>query len=238
MKWIKAGFHFAYYALAKMGLSIPQKYNWHGVWVERAEKVDAEHAEAIDGRPNEDEINAISAVNQQIYQLGLLTIGGAWLDVGVGSGIMHSSLKESQPYPTWSIACDYSFPSLCYCKKAHNITVVNCSADHLPFSSASFDFILFYSVSQYLSGHQNFLAIITEFERVLKPGGAILIGDVLPCETLRFKYFNPRWFFPDFKRVKRDIHELGLNIVAIPQPLCAPYRDHRMDWVFRKNGRN
>jgi SAM-dependent methyltransferase len=45
--------------------------------------------------------------------------------------------------------------------------------------AASFDLIVFHSVSQYLSGEE-FDAIATQFRRLLKPEGVFLIGDVVP----------------------------------------------------------
>jgi SAM-dependent methyltransferase len=45
--------------------------------------------------------------------------------------------------------------------------------------AASFDLIVFHSVSQYLSGEE-FDEIATQFRRLLKPEGVFLIGDVVP----------------------------------------------------------
>lgn len=235
MRLIRTFLHLASYALVKVGVSMPQRYNWHDVWAERGEKVDCAHVETVDGRPSEDEINAIAAVKEQLTRLNLFPKEGMWLDVGVGSGLMHYSLlKENQPNTTVSIGCDYSHPSLRYCKNTYQLPVANCSAEHLPFSSGCFDFILFYSVSHYLSGHKNFLTIITEFERVLKPGGAILVGDVLTYKKLQLRHFNPRWFYPDIKKIRRDIHKQNLDIIVVPQPECAPYHNQRVDWVLKK----
>lgn len=237
MRLIRVFYIFVGYALVKAGWSLPNRYNWHGVWSERGKKVDCTHVASVDGRPSEDEINAVNAVIQQITRLDLLRTDGMWLDVGVGSGLMHSLLKEKSAKSTVSICCDYSLPSLCFCKKTHALSVVNCSAEKLPFSSACFDFILFYSVSHYLSRHKNLLAVITEFERVLKPGGAILVGDVLSFQELHFEHFNPNWYYPNFRKVKRDIQKLSLDITAVRQPECAPYRAQRVDWVITKSGK-
>lgn len=240
MRLFKGIIHRIYFILTKMGVSIPKKnFDWRGLWTERGEKaqIDANHFETIDGRSNGDEINAIEAVNQQIAQLSLLPKGSKWLDVGVGSGLMHSSLKMRNPEPSLSIGCDFSLPSLRYCKNTNSLTVINCSADQLPFRTECFDFILFYSVSHCLSGHKKFITVLTEFSRVLKPGGAILVGDVPAYEILRYKHFSSRWFFPSIKKVRRDIRRLGLDVAVVDQPACAPYRDQRTDWVLTKVGK-
>lgn len=235
MKLIRVFFYLINYVLVKTGQSRPQRYNWHDVWVQRGSKADSSHVEILDGRPNQDEMNAMAAVNQQLTRLSFLPTMGKWLDIGIGSGVMHNMLKTSHPDTEGSIGCDYSYPSLCYCKKTYALPVVNCSAEHLAFHSECFAAILLYSVSHYMSGHKNLMAVITELERVLKPGGIILIGDVLSYEKLSLNHFNPRWFFPNFKKVKRDIRKLDLDITILPQPMCAPYRDQRVDWVLLKS---
>jgi len=233
MKYFALFRHLISFSLVKMGYSIPRKFDWQKIWSDRGGNVEDNCPETIDGRPNEDEINAISAVERQLTQFDLLLPTGTWLDVGVGSGVMHSSLKKKFPVSV-SVGCDYSYPSLYYCSEKHGFPVLNCTAEQLPLSSSSIDFILFYSVSHYLKNHKSFLEIIAEFERVLKPGGKILIGDVLSYEVLSYKHFNPRWFYPNAKKVKRDIRKLGLSIKIVPQPEYAPYCDQRVDWILKK----
>jgi len=223
----------ACFALVKMGISIPQRFDWQGIWSNRGQNAEDSHPEIIDGRPSEHEINAISAVEQQLMQLEFISSTGTWLDIGVGSGLMRFSLQKKFPMAV-SIACDYSYPTLSYCKSKYDCPVVNCVAEHLPICTESIDFILFYSVSHYLQGHKDFLEVIREFGRVLKPGGVALIGDVLSYVLLSFEHFNPRWFFPNLRKVKRDIKDLDLIIDIVPQPEYAPYRDQRVDWLVRK----
>ncbi len=46
----------------------------------------------------------------------------------------------------------------------------------------AFDLVVLHSVSQYLSGKE-FDSIATQFHRLLKPGGVLLIGDVVPPDV-------------------------------------------------------
>jgi SAM-dependent methyltransferase len=63
-------------------------------------------------------------------------------------------------------------------KRTPNIAVV--SPEKVAAMPAhSFDFVVFHSVSQYLTGEE-FNAIATQFHRLLKPEGLLLIGDVVP----------------------------------------------------------
>jgi SAM-dependent methyltransferase len=195
MKWLQASVSYSSYVLVKLGFSFPFRFDWRDIWAERGMKAEDDHAELVDGRPRSDENQAILAVTEQIRELNLLPAGSIWLDVGIGSGQMHLSLLAVSNDIT-SIGCDYSFPSLRYCKENVDVPLVACLAQYLPFRTGQFDFILFYSVSHYLPGNAAPLAVIAEFKRVLKPGGAILIGDCLSYRTLTRRHFNPRCFFP------------------------------------------
>jgi ubiquinone/menaquinone biosynthesis C-methylase UbiE len=98
------------------------------------------------------------------------------LDVGGGVGLFAHELQSRFKS---IVTTDISLGMASDGRKMHpdGIFFV-CSAAALPFSSSSFDRLLCYSVFHYLQERSHVKKVLSEFSRVVKNGGMILIGDV------------------------------------------------------------
>ncbi len=130
------------------------------------------------GRPQSDENWRALAfdVNKKLQ----LNESERLLDVGCGSGLLLSHLAQNCA----SIAgIDYAEAMV---KKAKTLLPqgeFHCGeANQLPFATNSFDKLLSYSIFHYFPSEQYALDVINEMIRVVKPGGMILLGDLLDAE--------------------------------------------------------
>lgn len=94
---------------------------------------------------------------------------GKCLEVGAGTGIISQALVKAGHDVT---ATDIA-PKMAEIITKKGIKAVVCDAEKLPFPDASFDTVLASEMLYYLDRPQEFLL---EAERVLKPGGVLLIS--------------------------------------------------------------
>jgi methionine biosynthesis protein MetW len=94
------------------------------------------------------------------------------LDIGCGPGIIAYSIKTKLGAQVFGVDCDSTFIEQ---TKSKGLTVYNCNleADKLPFSNASFDYVLCIEVIEHLSKPENCLS---EISRVLKPKGELILS--------------------------------------------------------------
>ncbi len=101
------------------------------------------------------------------------------LDAGCGTGGMMEVLRARQP--GWKLAgLDYSPHAVAYTRQRGFEDVVQGSVDALPFANESFDAV--YSLDVLYIGQVDEGRAMTEFARVLKPGGLFLMN--LPAFNL------------------------------------------------------
>ena len=110
--------------------------------------------------------------------------GGDVLEVacGVGTGLGYLLQKGARSV----VGGDISRPLLSAAASNHKagVRLLQLDAQILPFTAASFDVLLLYEALYYISNHD---LVVAEAERVLRPGGHILICSV-NCE---WSDFNP-----------------------------------------------
>ena len=223
------------FLLVKAGIPVVFKGDWRYVWESRGEEVNLSGVASLaDGRPPDDTARTCSFVARSIDALDLIREGTAWLDVGVGSGLLHRAIMDLAGGNDLSVGCDYSLPSLrISARNAGGISLVNCLADLLPFREHSFDFVLFYSVTHYLSGYSQLKMVITEFARLLKPGGHIFLGDIPDRDHLTFNSYNPRWFIPSVDRIRPLCAKAGLALQVTEQAPDIATSSQRVNLLLR-----
>jgi len=113
-------------------------------------------------------------------------ISGKHLDIGSGDGSLIHLL--GQHFKLDSSACDYidSLMELA----GQKVDVVNLDLEPLPYPDGTFDLITFTEVIEHVENHR---AVLREIQRVLKPGGVVLITtpNILNLKSrLRFLFFG------------------------------------------------
>jgi SAM-dependent methyltransferase len=107
---------------------------------------------------------------------------GVMLDYGCGEALCADRVAEPlsrlilcEPAPNVRFMLAARF--------AGNDKIVVRKAEDIPFMpDGSFDAVVMHSVAQYLSG-QDLDALLGLFRRLLKPGGLLIVGDVIPLKT-------------------------------------------------------
>jgi len=96
----------------------------------------------------------------------------AVLDVGCGPGIIASSVKRQFGAEVFGVDCDSIFLELA---KAKGVTTYSCNieTDSLPFSDATFDYVLCIEVIEHLAKPESCLK---EIARVIKPKGVLILS--------------------------------------------------------------
>ncbi|MEK6715200.1 MAG: class I SAM-dependent methyltransferase [Candidatus Omnitrophota bacterium] len=107
------------------------------------------------------------------------------LDVGGGVGLFASTFRSKFKR---IITTDISFAMVKDGKRlSPNDNFIVTSAVDLPFKSCSFERLLCYSVFQYFQDLYFAKEVLSEFIRVVKKGGLILIGDIIPSQAQQKK---------------------------------------------------
>ena len=115
------------------------------------------------------------------FTLGTLETGERVLDVGCGAG-MDTLIAAQMVGPSGSVTGIDMTPAMV--DKAReslaamglgNVTIVEGSAEHLPFDDASFDVVISNGVIDLIPDKD---AVFAEIVRVLRPGGRIQLADV------------------------------------------------------------
>ena len=113
-------------------------------------------------------------------------MAGKHLDIGSGDGSLIRLL--GQHFKMNSSACDYidSLMELA----GQKVDVVNLDLEPLPYPDETFDLITFTEVIEHVENHR---AVLRDIQRVLKPGGLVLITtpNILNLKSrLRFLFFG------------------------------------------------
>lgn len=106
-------------------------------------------------------LSEIEAIKQ------LLPPAGRWVEIGVGSGLFAAALGIEE-------GCDPS-PSMRQKAQERGIKVVDCVAENLPYENQSFDLALMITAICFVDDPRRSLA---EVNRILKPGGLVIVGFV------------------------------------------------------------
>jgi SAM-dependent methyltransferase len=115
------------------------------------------------------------------FSMGALQPGEDVLDVGSGAG-MDSLVAAQMVGPTGSVTGIDMTPEMVVKARGSvaemglgNVTIVEGSAEHLPFDDASFDVVISNGVIDLIPDKD---AVFSEITRVLRPGGRIQLADV------------------------------------------------------------
>jgi arsenite methyltransferase len=115
------------------------------------------------------------------FSMGALQPGEDVLDVGSGAG-MDTLVAAQMVGPTGSVAGIDMTPEMVVKARGSvaemglgNVTIVEGSAEHLPFDDATFDVVISNGVIDLIPDKD---AVFSEITRVLRPGGRIQLADV------------------------------------------------------------
>lgn len=104
--------------------------------------------------------------------------GQVWLDICSGTGEMASYLRNISNGTTTIIAGDFCLPMLHEATRKSNagqIRFLLTDAAHLPFPDNSLDLItISFATRNINTSRENLIATLSEFHRVLKPGGRFI----------------------------------------------------------------
>jgi ubiquinone/menaquinone biosynthesis C-methylase UbiE len=175
--------------------------------------------------------------------LGAIPLGGAERVLDAGSGAGHTALAFA-PRVAEVVAVDLTEAMLAQGRKlAHergisNITCQRGDVERLPFPDASFDIV----TSRYSAHHYPHpLAALREFARVLKPGGAFLLVDVVaPEEPAQDTFLNAIELLRDPSHVRDHTVQQWLGMCAAAGFAAEPaghwpLRLEFESWVARMN---
>ena len=101
--------------------------------------------------------------------------GMRMLDVATGTGLVARAALQLGMKPTEIIGLDPSAGMLLENSKTTGIQLLRGFGEHLPFQTGSFDFI---SMGYALRHVESLAELFSEFRRVLKPGGRVLILEI------------------------------------------------------------
>ncbi len=145
------------------------------------------------------------------------SISGKHLDLGSGTGKLIQRIQ--QEYNVQSFACDYT-DEFMECEDVC-VEVVDLNDGKLPYQDNSFDLVTFTEVAEHL---ENYRAIICEINRVLKPGGVLVVTtpNVLNMKSrLRFLTTGFWSMFGPLHVGETAIESTGGHITPIPYPYLA-----------------
>jgi len=97
------------------------------------------------------------------------TNGGIILDAACGDGILHSFIPPVHEY----LGVDFSTRLLVRAQRLHRAPYLQADLNHLPFAEACFDIVVSLQALQYLNHPE---LAISEFARVLRPSGTLLLS--------------------------------------------------------------
>jgi SAM-dependent methyltransferase len=142
----------------------------------------------VDGVPVDAELYRNAVIEPWLERLALHPQHHV-LEVGCGAGLI---LRELERRVLRAVGTDFSGPALAlYDGSAETI---ECAAHELPFEGEQFDRILMASVSHYFPSLDYFRDVVTKLVGLLRPGGILLIGDVLlgsQPPTTPYRWYEP-----------------------------------------------
>lgn len=198
-------------------------------------------------RPDEHEFTAM--VNDVSSKLNLREPNvRSILDVGCNNGYL---LHRLNPGHLLAIGVDFCFPPLQHAhSRFHTASYCQAEAGQLPFRSDRFDRVLCYSMFHYLPNLDTAFAVCREMLRVLRPGGLMVIGDLLASECIdripdedRKRWTDPNrsfmhcldnWLFVPVYTIRDQFQSLG-GTARIEQQTGLPHvTDYRLDMIVEK----
>ncbi len=131
------------------------------------------------------------------------------LDVGCGPGIFLTQLQ--QRYPTAQIvAVDIAHTMLSIAKTKQNLAnpwqLFNADMHHMPFATGQFDLIF---SNQVLHWSHALPAVLSEWQRVLSPGGCLLFSTLGPDTFLELKQAFQKVDTYEHVNTFHDMHHVG-----------------------------
>ncbi|WP_372766437.1 class I SAM-dependent methyltransferase [Pseudoalteromonas sp.] len=207
-------------------------------WQQQAESSDDLKLQV--GRPQSDESWQLLA--KDVVEKLKLHATDNLLDVGCGSGLLLSKLATNCAYVS---GIDYAQAMVDKAQALLPNAQFYCGeAKKLPFASRSFDKLLSYSIFHYFPDREYALSVVKEMIRVVKPGGIILIGDVLDANyeneiksksNLAYEQKIPnihrysQWQFYDFVQLERELSDLVSQFEVLTQPNELALSGYRKD---------
>ena len=199
------------------------------------------------GRPFEDSAwLALSADVLSKLELNSASKGNV-LDVGCGNGLLLSKIANNF---NELVGVDYSESMV---NKAKMLlpdgAFTQSEANSLRFKNNYFDRVLCYSIFHYFPSYDYALEVILEMIRVTKPGGLILLGDILDAnfeseikgnsdleyeKTIPLIHRYSQWRFYNFKKLIDDLAAYTAKVEVLTQPdqiVLATYRKDIRIWV-------
>ncbi len=138
-----------------------------------------------------------------------LQVGERLLDIGCGTGVLLAAIEERYPEAILSgIDLTHEMLEIADKRLSKKVYLEQSPAEKLPFEDERFDLIVSCNMFHYIRGP---MKAIKEMERVLKPGGRVLIidwcNDYLICQLfdIFLRFFN-KSHFKTYK--KNECHKL------------------------------
>ena len=133
------------------------------------------------------------------------------LDIGCGACAFLRELHQKHPLITY-YGLDIS-PNMIKAGRLvlPSATLVISEAGALPFKPSSFNSIICYSVLHYIPNMEYLYYTLTDFKRVLKPGGRLVLGDVLSKD-----HMDACYYFSNKKKTNSDYCFDDKGIVFCP----------------------
>ncbi|WP_448213112.1 class I SAM-dependent methyltransferase [Colwellia sp. MEBiC06753] len=167
---------------------------------------------------------------------------GSLLDIGCGNALI---LSELAPYTNEVFGIDYAEAMIEQAKKViPNGHFQTGEAGNLKFKDKQFDRLLCYSIFHYFPSQEYVLQAIAEMIRVTKPGGVILIGDLLDDKhektiksgsDLNYEQKIPHihryseWTFCPLEKIVQHFSAIVHRIEVLDQPMSFQLRHYRKD---------
>jgi SAM-dependent methyltransferase len=205
------------------------------VWKESLRLFFAGRAQQIAGRPSLEELCYVSGRDPRLWldeatygdliasivdQLGA-TEDSEVLELGCAAGFLAKGLA---PGVRRYIGIDLAAPMLDVARrlKLENAEFRVADGTHLPFTQGTFDASFCYDVVTNFPDFSDLVPLLDELLRVVKPGGAVLVGSV-PDEATRAAY-------------ERRVSEVAAEFAQIGPPLPPP-PDRRPGFLKRVAGK-
>jgi ubiquinone/menaquinone biosynthesis C-methylase UbiE len=156
-----------------------------------------------------------------------IKLGQKVLDIGSGTGILIPFLLEAVGSSGHVTAVDFAEQMVEICKTKYadrsNLTVMVQSAENLQLSDGSFDAVTCFGLFPHL---ENKDLALTQFNRVLKRGGKLIIAHALSSQEIRSHHHNAAVVvahdeLPSLQEMCKMLRKAGFeNVEIIDKPGC------------------
>lgn len=123
----------------------------------------------------------------QVLKEAGLAAGQRVLDVATGTGLVLRSAVEAVGAGGLAIGLDPSAGMLRECRARSSAPLVQARGEHLPFGDACFDLV---SMGYALRHVPDLVALFTEYRRVLRPGGRLVVLEITQPNTGMARHLN------------------------------------------------